>query len=205
MKRGKKENHSLIDMAMKEEFLANGFEHASMRNIAKKCGLSAAALYRHYENKDAMFDSLVFPLVQKINLWSKHHSITKYALMQTGNITKESLFDESLIDLIENVIYPEKEMYRLLFFNSAGSKYEDYLDQLINSETSEMIHVFQILKKSGTHVKEPLEEELHMLLSTYMNAILQPVIHLYSEDKMKHCLQTTKQFFLPGWMSLMGL
>lgn len=205
MPRDKQENHFLIKKAMQEEFLTNGYANSSMRNIANRCGLSASALYRHYKNKDDMFHDLVYPLVQKINIWSKHHADTKYDLMENGKISKQSLFDESLIDLVENVIYPQKEMYCLLFFRSQGSEYENYLDQLIESQVHEMMHVFDVLKDAGIHVDKPLKEELHMLISAYMYAILHPVIHLYTKDQMKHCLQTTKDFFLPGWMNLMGL
>lgn len=205
MPKNKQTTHSLIDKVMKEEFLTKGFENASMRHIAKRCGLSTAALYRHYAGKEEMFASLVSPFVQKIDNWSKHHAETKYEQMEIGSISKETLFDESLIDLVADVIYPDKEMYCLLFYHAQGSRYENYLENVISSEMHEMMHVFSVLKNAGMQVQEPLEEELHMLLSVYMNAILQPVIHLYSKDKMVHCLQTTKEFFLPGWMKLMGL
>lgn len=205
MPKNKQTTHSLIDKVMREEFLTKGFENASMRHIAKRCGLSTAALYRHYTGKEEMFASLVSPYVQKIDSWSKQHVETKYEQMKIGDISKETLFDESLIDLVENVIYPNKEMYCLLFYHAQGSRYENYLENLISSEAHEMMHVFSVLKKAGIQSQDPLDEEMHMLLSAYMNAILQPVNHLYPKDKTAHCLQTTKEFFLPGWMKLMGL
>ncbi|MFI3202301.1 MAG: helix-turn-helix domain-containing protein [Eubacteriales bacterium] len=39
----------------KQEFLANGFEKASMRTIASKACVTTGALYARFPNKDEMF------------------------------------------------------------------------------------------------------------------------------------------------------
>lgn len=51
---------------IKAEFLEKGFEKASVRSIANRAGMSAAGIYRHFKDKEAMFDALVAPLVDII-------------------------------------------------------------------------------------------------------------------------------------------
>jgi AcrR family transcriptional regulator len=41
-----------------------GFEKASLRTIAAEAGISAAGLYRHFADKEAMFAALVAPAVK---------------------------------------------------------------------------------------------------------------------------------------------
>ena len=49
----------LIIKASKEEFLNNGYNNASLRNIAAKCNITTGALYTRYKNKDELFESLI--------------------------------------------------------------------------------------------------------------------------------------------------
>ena len=36
-------------------------------------------------------------------------------------------------------------------------------------------------------------------------ALFEPVIHGYSEEDARTCLETVEAFFLPGWKNLIGL
>nr|MCR5095097.1 TetR/AcrR family transcriptional regulator [Lachnospiraceae bacterium] len=45
MPRDKTVNHQKIMAAAKEEFMEKGYEKASMRGIADRCGLTAAGIY----------------------------------------------------------------------------------------------------------------------------------------------------------------
>ena len=55
-----KKNHSLDDGIMQaaySEFLAYGFQKASLHKIAEKAGVTTGAIYTRYKNKDALFVS----------------------------------------------------------------------------------------------------------------------------------------------------
>ena len=64
MPKDKTETYHKIIRAAKAEFLEKGFEQASMRNIASAIGMSAAGLYRHFKDKEDLFDALIEPLMQ---------------------------------------------------------------------------------------------------------------------------------------------
>jgi AcrR family transcriptional regulator len=48
-----------ISMAAQELFLEEGLEGVSMRKVAKMAGVSAPAIYRHYENKDDLLREII--------------------------------------------------------------------------------------------------------------------------------------------------
>ena len=55
-------DHSLDDgiiHAAYSEFLAYGFQKASLHKIAEKAGVTTGAIYTRYKNKDALFVSLL--------------------------------------------------------------------------------------------------------------------------------------------------
>lgn len=72
-----------------EEFSAHGFEEASVRDIAKKAGVTSAALYRHCADKEDLFCQLVETDLKKIRDWRKNHISTKYdQLEKNAGITE---------------------------------------------------------------------------------------------------------------------
>ena len=48
-----------ISEAAQELFLEGGLEGVSMRKVAKMAGVSAPAIYRHYENKDDLLREII--------------------------------------------------------------------------------------------------------------------------------------------------
>ena len=83
MPKDKTASHIKIDLAMKAEFLEKGFAGASIRSIGERAGMTSAALYRHYTNKEDMFSSLVEPLINDMDMWTKRHKSVKYSLVDS--------------------------------------------------------------------------------------------------------------------------
>lgn len=77
MPRDKTANHIKIMAAAKDEFMDFGFEKSSMRGISKRCGITAAGIYRHCVDKEDLFHQIVFPAVERINHWLDAHT-TRY-------------------------------------------------------------------------------------------------------------------------------
>ena len=73
MPRDKTFSHEKIIRAATEEFAEYGYDKASMRRIGKRCGLTAAALYRHFDSKEAMYDALVSPALEDLKEWVSEH------------------------------------------------------------------------------------------------------------------------------------
>lgn len=205
MPKDKTASHIQVVAAMRAEFLEKGFENASVRSIAARAGMSAAGLYRHYRNKEAMFDALMQPLLQEITAWLEHHRSMKYGMVDRSDADRDTLFGESFIDLVKDVLYPRREEFKLLLCGSRGTKYEHFIHHFVEEQQKDMTLAFDYMRSHGYHVKVPTQEELHMLLSAYTTAVLEPIVHGYPQEKMEHCLDTLNRFFMPGWMDIMGL
>ena len=78
------------------------------------------------------------------------------------------------------------------------------MDDLVKTQEAEMFRAFQALKAQGYAIKEISDKQMHMLLSAYMTAIMEPVIHDYTEEETETCFSTVLEFFMPGWMKIMG-
>ena len=67
-----------------------------------------------------------------------------------------------------------------------------------------MLKVLDFLKSRGNKVVEVSEKEMHTILSAAYTAMLEPVIHDYTQSETEHCLSVVEEFFMPGWQKLMG-
>ncbi len=201
MPRDKTANHIRLMAAAREEFLDLGFEKASMRAIGERCGMTAAALYRHCRDKEDLFDQLVSPAVDRMNTWLKDH-MEWY--VKTAESSRKPLWRDSWTDMMREVVYPHMEDYTLLVAKSRGTKYENFLHDLTENGQSQFLSCFPLLRKMGYQVWDINPAELHLLLSAYSTALFEPVIHRYSPEDAIRCLDTVEAFFLPGWKKLMG-
>lgn len=204
MPKDKTASHIKIDLAMKAEFLEKGFAGASIRSIGERAGMTSAALYRHYTNKEDMFSSLVEPLINDMDMWTKRHKSVKYSLVDSQADTGV-FFGESFIDMITEVVLPQKDRLILLMNCSQGTKYENFLHDLVEKNQKDLTDALVYMRKHGYPAREMSEEEIHMLLSAYLTAIIEPIIHGYPQEKIKSYLFSVNEFFMPGWKNIMGL
>jgi len=204
MPRDKTASHIRVKAAIKSEFLEKGYEGASIRSIGERAGMTSAGLYRHYPDKEAMFSAIVDPLIGEINKWTKAHKNKKYDLADK-KAQRDELFGESFVDLILKVILPNREEFKLLVTSAKGTKYENFVHDYVVRNQKDFREAFMLLKKQGYPVKDIDDESLHVLLSAYVTACFEPIIHDYSDERIKEYLRMIQEFFMPGWMNIMGL
>ena len=202
MPRDKTLSHEKVKAAIREEFLEKGYEGASVRSIGARAGMSSAGLYRHYPDKASMFDAVIEPLTKSVESWLERHkqeSLERMERQLSGDILGETLFD-----LIKDVILPRREEFKLLISCSAGSRYENYINDFVLQNQKDMMLTFERLRSEGYKVRDITEEELHILLSAYLTACFEPIIHGHDDEEVLRQLDTIRDFFLPGWQKNMG-
>lgn len=201
MPRDKTSSHSKVLAAAREEFMEYGYEKASMRRIGERCGMTAAGLYRHCRDKEDLFREIVSPSVKKIDDWTEAHINRSIKTMESDVV---DLWKDSEIDMMRDLIYPNMEEYRLLLTKAQGSPYENFLHDLTEQHQNQMLEFIPLLYEKGYVLRRIDPKELHILLSAYITAMFEPVVHDYSREDAYRCLETLEAFFLPGWKQLLG-
>ena len=201
MPRDKTASHGKIMDAAREEFMEYGFGKASMRRIGERCGMTAAGIYRHCRDKADLFDQLVTPAIARLNAWTDAH-VHRYldAARKDGAIR----WNDSVIDMMREVVYPHMDDYCLLLTAAQGTKFEHFLHDLTEASQGQMLKYLPMLKAHGLAVQDISPRELHLLLSAYTAALFEPVIHRYPLEEALCALELIEAFFLPGWKALLG-
>lgn len=204
MPRDKTETHERILPAAKEEFLEKGFEQASMRSIAAKAGMSAAGLYRHFADKEALFAALVEPAMAACERWYTAHKAWDYEMLEQNDL--DTMWESGAdARLITEVVYPHFDAFKLLICKSAGTRYASYLHDLVMLEQEETLAFMEAARVRGIPVKDIREEEIHLLMSAYVTALFEVVVHDFPQEDAVHYLETLQAFFCPGWRAVLGL
>ncbi len=178
----------------KEEFLAHGFEKASLRVICKKAGLTTGAFYSHFSGKEELFDALVKPMLDG---FSRMY---------------ETVIAEELSDLttgVENeltsITYASRhrDEFRLLFECSAGTKYEGFRERLIN-EVFYPSYQAVFDRYAGRDAGNPVDPALvRLILCMKFEEYMELIYGGYSMEEIKRLIVQLAVFSETGFHRLL--
>lgn len=204
MPKDKSVSHVKINAAMKTEFIEKGYAGASIRSIGQRAGMTSAALYKHYSSKEEMFCATVEPLITALHERMEQHTRRKYLLCEKGEGV-DSLFGETFTDIVREVILPNRDEFMLLMNCSQGTKYENFLHDYAEENGQALAEAIRFMKEQGYPAQILEKEELHMLLSAYLTAVFEPIIHGLEDERIEKYLTRVNDFFMPGWKNILGV
>lgn len=191
--------------AGKQEFLTQGFQKASMRNIAKSAGATTGAVYIYFTDKQALFHALVGEAAEQLEYGYKQQQLQFEDLevgRQIENLDQLAKKDQNW--LIE-YIYDHFEAFKLICCCSAGTVYEDYKDQLVQIEVeASLIFIEQLQAESGKQLR--IDEELiHIVSNALFSGIFETVIHDMPREKAREYIERLYVFYEAGWFKLLEI
>ncbi len=197
------ETKEMILQAARSEFLEKGYLDASMRKIAGKVGITATALYRHYASKEDIFDAVVSPAI------SGWESLCKTEEKRQTGTAFECGVDAMWQDtdqpkIIVDLIYDNYDAQKLLFCKSKGTKYENYMHEIVTKVQTATLKFMNELEQNGMHINHVDEKEMHLLLSAQYSAMLEMVDHDFTYEEALHYADTLSAFFKEGWRKFLG-
>lgn len=199
------ETHQDILLSAKSNFLEKGFESSNLREICKQANVTTGAFYRHFKDKEAVFEELVAHVVEKLkkSYFEKEDEFYK-SLDDANNDRIWDMTDESIIFFVE-LIYENYDEFKLLLVCADGTKYENFLHDIANIETIHTIEFMNKLKEKGYKIKNISEKEVHMLIQAYFSSIFEVIIHDYDKREAIKCIKTVVDFNKMGWKYIFGM
>lgn len=189
----------------KKEFLEKGFTGASMRNIAKGAGMSAAGLYAHFDNKEAMFEALVAPVYTKFIERYRQEGDRHFTQLKEHGM--EPMWESSrrTMGLFIEFIYSHLDEFRLLISCSEQTAYEQFTHSLIDLDVEMTLRYLQYAKELGFPVREPGLQELHIIINAQFSCIFEMVLHEIPKEAALMMAERFSGFFSSGWRDFLGM
>lgn len=196
--------HKKIIESGKLNFLNDGYERSNLRKICKDAGVTTGAFYRHFDDKEDLFISLVEPLVKE--LLGFYNKFEEESFQDIEKNCGQDLAEINIDGSIESALYmfSKKELFNLLIYKSYGTKYENFIELLVEKEDINRQKALQIISKKKNIKVEIPKEAMHLLNHAFINALCEIVIHSQTEEEVKTNTRIVSKFFYDGWKKLRG-
>ena len=189
----------------KEEFLAKGFKDASLRGIVKAAGFTQGAFYGYYPDKAALFDALVSEAAATLMEQFKAAQRAHYDLITEEKTAQSQELSTDYLNYFINYIYDNFDAFKLVICCSEGTRYSNYVHELVELEVSQTEKYYQQLRQLGK-VEGVVNHDLHhMITSAYFTAVFETVVHDMSREQAIGYVNELAVFFNCGWSGLLRL
>lgn len=191
--------------AGKKEFLEKGFRKASVRSIAAAVNATTGAVYRYYENKEALFDALVKAPAEELYELYRHYNedfSDRELAAQLGQLS-DGVEDET--DGMLSFIYKNYDAFKLIACCSEGTKYSDYIERLIAVETRSSLKLIRLMQADGKISPDFDEELVHIISSMLFNGVFELISHDIPIEKAQKHIHVLKEFYTAGWYKILGI
>lgn len=191
--------------AGKAEFMEKGYKSASLRNIVKNAGVTTGAFYGYYASKEELFDELVKEHADYFMYEYKkvQHDFKKLTpAEQEGEMGKTS--GNWMIWIID-YIYDHLDAFRLIISRSEGTRYENFIHEIVEIEMESTHDFISVMKGSGKNIRYIDPQLEHILVSGMFTAFFEVVIHDMTKEQAKEYISELREFQTAGWTKIMGL
>ena len=185
---------------MREEFLAYGYEKASLNRIAKKVGITTAGLYKHYHGKEDMFAALVQDTIDALDALNTD-GMGQLAEDPSAYDPFREEWSRALVDFI----FDHYEGAKLLICRAHGSRFEGFEEDLIRREAESNRQYAALLERRGKRVKLLTDMQWHLLSTQYIHLVFEIVRHELSREEAYRHMAFVRALLYPGWKEILGL
>lgn len=191
--------------AGKREFLERGFQGASMRSIAASAGVTTGALYRYYTDKEALLDALVKEPADKLE--ENYREQQRLFAEQNLQSQLEGLpeISDGNAEWMIRYIYDHFDAFKLIVCCSAGTRYEHYLDTLIDIESESGRRLIDRMKEEGVPVQDMDDSLIHILSSMLFNGMFEAIRHDMPLEEAVSYMEVLRDFYSAGWFRILGI
>ena len=199
------ETREKILEAGKAEFLAKGFLAASLRNIVKEAGVTTGAFYGYFKSKEELFDALVEEpyarIMERYNRAQEEFAALPPAeqKLHMGDISGEC------IDWMTEYMYEHLDAFKLLLCSSDGTKYENFVHDMVEIEVEYTHRFMDVLVSLGQPVRGMDPQLEHLLVSGMFSGYFEIVIHDMPKEQAIGYVKELREFYTAGWAKIIGL
>lgn len=188
----------------KAEFLDKGYVDASLRTIAANADTSTNSIYVRFKDKEGLFSAIVEPAVNTLmdmfrNVQETFHSFdSETQKQQMGKYSSNGIL--AMIDYI----YDHLDEFRLLLDASYGTRYQNFVDELVRVETE---YTYKYMEATGCfmEMEEAVSRDfLHIVDTAYFEGIFEVIRHGMSRERAKQYVSMLGEYHHAGFQAIVG-
>lgn len=198
-KKDKNIDLKIIECA-KLEFIEKGFIDASLRNIAKNASVTTGSIYTRYDGKNELFEDVISPFIKMWEKFSDEMYQLNIKRLEENNL--DEMFGESdYMEKLVKILYQEFDLTKIFFCKSNGSKFENYLDNVIDDNFDLTYKFIKKMESAGYQIGIT-KKEYKTFLTVYWKAVFEVIISDFTYNEALSYLNKLKYLF--SWEKIIG-
>ena len=191
----------IMDSA-REEFLALGFERASLKSICQRAGVTTGALYKRYAGKEELFRAVVADTVADLDAVYEERTAVPASALSDEDLIRAWYMDEEYMLWWFRFLNERRDGFVLLLTGAEGTAYANFQHDWVEVLTKATSAFLAEAQRRGICRTDVGPEELHILLSAFWTTIYEPFIHHFTWEQMEnHCRIVCRLFH---WHDALG-
>ncbi len=201
---GKQTREKILEVS-RELFLKEGFKDVGIRRIANKANVTSSALYKHFDSKEDILDTLLTPYVD--TWWEKcNESLETVQAFLLEAKTKEDIKKLVVMDGSEwfySFMRKNPDIWIFIFFKSAGSKYERFVDEFIDWETNIILKVLNKIDRERKYLQKSSETEIYFIVKGFVHMIINAFDERFTDKSRLNYLNSVKNMYSKYWEKIL--
>ncbi|MDD7509399.1 MAG: helix-turn-helix domain containing protein [Oscillibacter sp.] len=193
-----------IHAAARDEFLAKGYQAASLRNIVKTAGVTTSAFYGYYDSKEALFAALVDEPYRHVLETYRTAVFGFEALRPEEQVTQMGQVGKTCMQELLVYMDARRPVFRLILQGAEGTPYAGLIDELVAMEVAATERYCEVLRSLGSAVPQIDPRLEHMLVTGMMNAYCEVILHDMPLADAQRYVEELGDFYTAGWLKIMG-
>lgn len=189
----------------KEEFLEKGYMDASLRTIAGKAGTTTGSIYSRFKDKEGLFGALVEPAADYLTQMFLETQESFHALDAKKQPEMMRTYVSGGMMKMLDYVYDNFEIFQLLLDASYGTKFQDFVERLVEIETEYTYKYMETTKVQKEESELITEEFIHIMTRAMFESMFEVVRHKMSKEKAKKYLNMLERYHYGGWNAVMKI
>ena len=128
-----------------------------------------------------------------------------FALIPQGRTADSRRLSTQYLRFFLDYIYDRFDAFKLILCCAAGTRYENYVHELVELEVEQAERYYGELERQG-RIEGHISHELHHLItSAYFTAVFETVVHDMTRERAMAYIEELATFFNCGWEGLLRL
>ena len=193
----------IVDAA-KREFLDKGNVEASLRTIAAEADTSTNSIYVRFKDKQGLFSAIVEPVLNEmterfIRIQERFHLMTPEE--QAERMPKYA--DGGTSELID-YMYEHLEEFRLLLDASYGTRFHNFVDELVRIEVEYTYKFMEAVGYSDKFGDAVTQKLLHIVTTSRFESIFEIIRHGMSREEATEYIELLSRYHRCGFIEIFG-
>lgn len=188
----------------KQEFLDKGYTDASLRAIAAAAQTSTNSIYVRFHDKEGLFSAIVEPAVNGMTkrffqIQEQFHQLSQAE--QADQMEKCS--DGGTMELI-NYMYDHLDEFRLLLDASAGTRFHNFVDELVQIEVEYTYKYLEAVGCTAAIGNTTTRMLLHIVTTSRFESIFEVIRHGMSREEAAEYIGLLSRYHRTGFYEIFG-